>query len=779
MKLLNRFNLTEKLVFLGVVTAATLAIILAVYFTTTRLNDMYDLLHKTNQNLANSIAESSVNAVFTGNTNVLNTLLDSLKNEPDIVSIKVTDNTGQTLSTVNNPSASVKQITQPAKTITQLIKVNQLDKGEEFDNLLTGNPKSSSIVIGKVTLLLSYDGIERRQQSILINSFYITLLLLLATIHMTNYISKAIGRPILQLAKDVKQISQGDFKLGVEKNDGTDEISTLATGINEMAHEIEEHQNTMGFKISEATRELRHQNQRLTSAQQQIIKSADAKSKFVSHVSHEIRTPLNGIIGFLELLNTTDLTDEQKKLINGSLVSSKNLHQIINEVLDLAQLEAGKIKVKKTDFHLEKTIQETLSILTKQAEDNQVTLEYRHDSNAPEFIHQDPVKFGQVLINLISNAIKFSPNSTVVISLKAHKPKKKHIEICVTDKGPGISNTDIKKLFREFSQLDNVLDNQGTGLGLVITQHILNALNGSINVRSIVGDGSTFCFSLPFTKTRGSYGQLTSKFTESPELPNLSSVRVLVADDNEINRLLLTHLLEKQDAVVTCVNDGQQAADRLSEEVFDLLLLDLRMPFKNGDETLKETRVQPQNPNYKTPAIAITAHITSGVERASHISAFDGYLVKPIDQIEFFLLISKLLSEREFAGNPFTPDAEEKPTQPIDAIFSYEAAKISMNANEAFILIMLNKFFSDLPDQLREISFDMQQNDMQKAAETVHKVHGSAAYCGTPAFKIASKQFEIALREKNTSLIPAAYQQFIDQAEELLTYKDTILKLLK
>jgi len=203
------------------------------------------------------------------------------------------------------------------------------------------------------------------------------------------------------------------------------------------------------------------------------------------------------------------------------------------------------------------------------------------------------------------------------------------------------------------------------------------------------------------------------------------------------------------------------------------------MPYKNGDEVLKDLRMQPQSPNYKTPAIAITAHITSGVERANHINAFDGYLVKPIDQVEFFLLVNKLLNDQDFSESPFIADIDTNSPHDMGDVFSYDKAKISMNADEQFISIMLNKFFSDLPDMLRDITFDMQQNEIQKVAETVHKVHGSAAYCGTPQLKAASKEFETTLRQKNTLLIPDAYQAFGIEADKLLTHKDEILHSLK
>lgn len=764
---------------LGVLPAGIVAIVLAVYFTTTRLNDMYELVDKTNQNLASSLAESSVNSVFSGNIDALDTLLQSVINEPDIISIEITDSAGIILSSIQKKDANVPLSKKTPTRITQAIKVSSLLSIDEFENLLVGPIKETDNIIGYVNISLSYASIKQRQRKILLNSIYITALLLLAIAVLTNIMSKTIGQPILNLANDVKRMTKGDFSLPIIRYDSNDEISTLTFGIHEMASEIENHQNTLQHKIDEATQELRFQNERLSAAQRQIVKAIDAKTRFVSHISHEIRTPLNGIIGFLEILQSSQLDLTQQKLIRASLISSKNLHLIINEVLDLAQLEAGKVKVQKSNFHLRKTIEDALSILQLQAENRGVILAYQHDDKAPDFINQDPVKFGQVLINLVNNAIKFSHDATVTVSIKVHQPKPNHIQVCVTDQGIGISEQNIAKLFKEFTQLDTNSAGQGSGLGLVITKLILNALHGSINVKSQLGKGSVFCFNIPFTTVDESYDELINPNSIEPILPNLSYLTVLVADDNEINRLLLTHLLEQQNATVVCATNGQEALDLASKQTFNLMLLDLRMPFKMGNEALHEIRMQPHNPNYKTPAIAITAHLTSGIERAHHISSFDGYLVKPIDQVEFFKLIDQLLHEHDYETNPYYETNDESSAAHDTKVFDYHAAQKSMKADDDFMLFILDKFFQELPEQQKSIRHHISTNAYEKAAEIVHKVQGSAAYCGTFSLKIAAKKLESDLRNNNATAIKVSADIFYTAAKALLKSKQPILQSLK
>lgn len=779
MSLLDRFQLKDKLLLLGVIPAATLAIILAAYLTSTRLNDMYDLLHKTNENLASSLAESSISGVFSGNLDSLNTVINSAINEPDVVSIKITNRSNTVLAQASSKIATPTLISDPPKSITQAIELKALNQVDDFDAFLVGPISTVNETIGYVVLTLSYDSIQQRQQDILLNSIFITVLLLFLIALLAKYFSGIISRPILQLTSNVKNISKGNYTppSNITHHSNKDEITVLADGIDEMARQINDHQRIQEQKVLEATQELRLQNDKLFSAQVEIVKSAEAKSRFISHISHEIRTPLNGIIGFLEIIQQTKLDSNQIKLVNASYSSSKNLHTIINEVLDFAEIEAGKVIINKTNFNPKETIQDTLLLLSSQAKENGVTLDYQQQENIPKIIHQDRVKFGQILINLVSNAIKFSHNATVTVRLSLNPQKNNILEITVIDQGIGISKQNIKQLFQEYSQLDNDTRNQGSGLGLAITKQIIDALHGSILVDSTVDKGSTFTVNLPFTQVKDSYISADTATLES--LPDLSALNILVADDNEINRLLLSHLLERQHAKVTCVNDGQQAVDRARHQQFDLILLDLRMPIKMGTEALLEIRSQANNLNYKTPAIAITAHITSGEERAHHISSFDGYLVKPIDQQQFFQLIEQLINEHDYDTQPFISTNKNNAINLSNKPFVYELAKKSMNADPLFMSIMLEKFFSELPKHDAKISFLIQQCDFKSAADIVHKVHGSAAYCGTPSLKTSAKQLEESLAKANDEQIQQAHDKFCRDIKALLTLKKDILTLLK
>jgi len=777
MKAYNKLPIQSKLLLLGVLPAAAIALILALYFTSTRLNDMYDLLHKTNQNLAGSIAEASVNSVYTGNTASLASLLNSFHNEPNIISITITDALGSPLAQIHSKKTEPDSAEQPAKIIIHEIQLKSFNSDNDFDNLLMGQSRQSNDIIGYVSVALSYESILQRQHDILLNSFYIAATLLIIIGFITRRISNLLGRPILSLASNVKNIARGDYNLPSIEYQSSDEISVLISGIQDMALVIEHHQKISEQKVSIATQELRLQNDKLFEAQDKLIRASRAKSNFISHISHEIRTPLNGIIGFIEAVKRTQLSEKQQQLIQSSHLSAKNLHIIINEVLDLAQLEAGKMKINRTDFQLKSTIEDTLATLSVLAQANRVNIIYKHDLSAPEFINQDPVKLGQILVNLVGNAIKFSPNSTVNVSLQAQRPKDNYIEICIHDQGIGISDTNIKTLFHEFSQVDQTTNTEGTGLGLVITKHLLDIIEGTITVQSKLGEGTRFCFSIPY-KNASQTPLLSKENDEEETFPDLSSVRVLVADDNEINRLLLTHLLETQHAQVTCANDGQQAIDLASQQDFDLLLLDLRMPFKMGNEALYEIRRHSSRRNNTTPAIAVTAHITTGEERANHISAFDGYLVKPIDHAQFFSLIEQLLSQHDSKAPAFTPAPSQQKASLSNKMFDYQRAMKNMNADQQLLTIIIAKFFNELDSQRTSVSASIREGDFLTAAEIVHKIQGSCAYCGMNSLQIAAKKLEINLRDGKTTLVQHDHKKFEYEVSRLINSKDKIMLII-
>ena len=517
-----------------------------------------------------------------------------------------------------------------------------------------------------------------------------------------------------------------------------------------MAHEIENHQFQMELKVQEATTSLEKKNTTLLSAQKSLIQTTKSKSNFISHMSHEIRTPLNGIIGFLDLLQQTSLSSQQHHLLQSALFSSTNLKFITNEVLDTAQLEAGKVIIHKIDFNLRETVESTISLLSTIANEKNVTLEFNIDSSISDPIHQDPIKIGQILINLLSNAIKFSPNTHVILAISTDL-KQEYLVIKVIDKGRGIATDNLPNLFDEFTQFENLDYAYGSGLGLAITQKIIHTMHGRIIVQSTLNKGSTFTVELPYEKAINSGINKKSALSKPP---NLLGKRVLIADDNEINREVLFLLLKQQQATIDSAIDGKEALALSLQKKYELILLDINMPFKKGDQVLAEIRSNTNNLNNKTPIAAITAHITSDTESASHKVNFDGYLVKPISKETLFELINKLLHLDQFFESNKNIENNLAPK-----IFNKNKALDRMNSDPLFLISMLNKFFSELEVQLDDIKSALEQRLFNKALDIVHKIHGAASYCGMERLTSAAKALENSLAlMNNNNQFPNSYE---------------------
>jgi two-component system sensor histidine kinase BarA len=773
MHVFNSLQLKQKLLVLGVLPAAVLAIILSFYFTHTRLADIDELIKENENNILATLSNSSIYGVFTGNTDSLDGLLQSMGENPSILAAQIINNNGEILSSIDKQTSST--VENNIIHLEQNIVVETPDLQDEMSDLMLGTPTKNQNELGTVSITFSRQAAIQRQQSILINSFYITALLLLIIGFAAYQIGRAIGKPILKIAAGVDGIKQGDYNYAAPESTNQDEVSRLAAGVEDMAVELKTHHQQLKNKISQATKELKGKNQKLRNAQRRIVQAADAKSRFVSHISHEIRTPLNGIIGFLEIIQTTPLSFEQKELVQASLASSKNLHQIINEVLDIAQLEAHKIRQKHVDFDISHVTQAALTTLTTQAQQNSVAIVVDiATTEVPQYLHQDPVKIRQILINLLNNAIKFSPNSTVTLKIFPKSSVINELTFEVSDHGAGIAQKDMASLFDEFSQTNTACYEQGSGLGLAISHQFVDALGGTLVAESELGKGSIFSFSIPYKTASAPLPDKTSLHEGEENYPNLSGLNILVADDNEMNRLLLTKLFEGKNITIRHAVDGQTAIDLSQEKIFDLLVLDLRMPVYSGTQVLEAIRSDKENTNKSTPAIAITAHITSGTERAELINSFDGYLTKPINSAYLFSMIDKIVHDSRALDTMLSQRTKSNNSK-SSAIFDLNKALSAMNQDKALLKSCLNRFITELSEDLVLIKELVRLGDYEDAAEKVHKVHGSAAYCGTFTLKKAAKHFEEALRNKVKPPSIVSSGNFYDAAFELIAQQGNII----
>jgi len=452
-----------------------------------------------------------------------------------------------------------------------------------------------------------------------------------------------------------------------------------------------------------------------------------AKQQFLSNMSHEIRTPMNAIIGFTKVLLKTELTVKQKEYLQAIKMSGDALIVLINDILDLAKVDAGKMIFEQTPFKLSASIAAMLHLFETKIQEKNLKLIKEYDTNIPDVLVGDPVRLHQIILNLVSNAVKFTAKGKIVVnvSLLSENEKKATIQFSVTDTGIGISDEKIGKIFENFQQASSGTSRLygGTGLGLAIVKQLVESQGGTIHVKSVIDQGSTFSFELSFLKTSAD-AELASEMIElDPEIKNIS---VLVVEDIVLNQLLMKTLLDDFGFERDIADNGKIAIEKLRLKTYDVILMDLQMPEMNGFEATDYIR---NIMNLDVPIIALTADVTTVDLAKCKAVGMNDYIAKPVDER---ILYSKIVG---FAKKPELQKLSVTEKDVIDETIMNSCIDLDYlnqrtKSHPKLMMEMISAYLEQTPPLISTMKQSLIDKDWNQLYASVHKMIPSFSIMG-------------------------------------------------
>ncbi|MEL7059044.1 MAG: ATP-binding protein [Acidobacteriota bacterium] len=402
--------------------------------------------------------------------------------------------------------------------------------------------------------------------------------------------------------------------------------------------ELDSFRVTLEQRVEERTAELRQ-------AERQARHASEAKSRFLAAMSHEIRTPMNGLLGLAELLESTRLESTQKTYASTILSAGRSLLRLLDDLLDLSKIEAGEMTIGRVDFELLQLLEGVVRLMQRRADERGLTLSLALDPRLPPYLHGDPVRVRQILLNLLSNALRFTSQGSIRLEARRRGDR---LELSVRDSGIGIAAQDIERIFEPFQQAQGAT-RDGTGLGLAISRRLAEVMGGDLSARSVPGEGSTFALDLPLVVGQEPETSTSTEVTIG-RLATLADRLILIAEDNPVNRLVVEeHLaalgidLDEVDFAV----DGSEALELLSVHRYGLVLMDCSMPKLDGYEVTRRFRALEAERGGATPIVALTAHAMSEDVRRSRDAGMDDHLSKPYRQNELAAVLQRWLGRSD------------------------------------------------------------------------------------------------------------------------------------
>ncbi|MGK7392451.1 MAG: ATP-binding protein [Candidatus Cyclobacteriaceae bacterium M2_1C_046] len=500
---------------------------------------------------------------------------------------------------------------------------------------------------------------------------------------------------------------------------------------------------------------------------EELMRAQKAKEKFLANMSHEIRTPINGIAGMVNLLLEVQNENDRVKYLTAIKHSTENLKVIINDILDFSMIESGKLRFEKIGFKVKNQVESVIDTFRYQAKEKGLELKFHIDPTADIVVIGDPVRLSQILINLISNALKFTHTGyiKITIDLKNIIRDRAYLRFAVHDTGVGISHEKLERIFESFSQADESITRRygGTGLGLTISKQLVELQNGEIVVTSEEGNGSTFSFVIPYLVGKASDVAKEVAIPNKKQDLSFPQAKILLVEDNDINRLYATNLLKKWNFYVDGAENGVIALEKLKANDYHLIFMDIQMPVMDGYETTRTIRATFPESKKNIPIIAITANAIKGENERSREAGMNDYIIKPFQPEELQAILRKYIIEKIHKKDISNRKSVSKTPIVIDLGY---LEKISHN-DRNFIREMVETMKTSIPNTLVELNEALSKEDWRNVGRLAHSLKPSMGFLGLPQLKKEAALIEQWSSENhNHELITTRVKQFTKSCKE-------------
>ena len=580
---------------------------------------------------------------------------------------------------------------------------------------------------------------------------------------ISQFTNRLLARPLTLLEAGITSVKEGRLE-PIRVSRTGDEIEYLGESFNRMIaalaashEEIRQYQELLEERIRQRTQELEH-------AMHGALAASQAKSEFLANISHELRTPMNGLLGMLDLVLDSPVAGEQREQIEIAQRCAYSLLDLLNDILDLSKIEAGRMILEKIPFELRTVAEDCVRAQAAKAAQKKIDLRFEYAGQASN-ANGDPLRLRQIITNLLSNAIKFTEQGRVSVRQSASSEADGRLIMIleVADTGPGIPADKLPLIFEKFTQADSSISRKygGTGLGLAITKRLVELQGGQISVESQVGRGSTFTVEIPFETAPAAVPATEAEQKQGTAAPAGPQPRILLVEDNAVNQRVVLAMLRKKSYKIDVAGNGQEALEKLDRaaEPYNLILMDVQMPVLDGLETTRAIR---RNAQWNSlPIIAMTAHAMIGDRERCLQAGMNAYISKPVQQAGLIALIEQHLASGSAYSSLMAPSGVEQLL--TDKL---------MQQDKALVSDMLRLFMEVAPARLEKLETAAATGDAATIAAEAKRIGAAAEHIASASLGQCARNIGEAAARGDFSAVKAdveALRREIRSLEALTT----------